>query len=124
MMKYARVVNPDTKLCEVALGDNNAFYEAIGMTMQDVEEGYNGWYLAGYAPEQPKEEKAEEIRQLRNLYLTESDKYMLEDYPLTAEERELCRQYRRYLRDISLLENFPDITLMSFSEWLSKAVKE
>lgn len=37
-------------------GTNHAFYESIGMTQMDVEQGYDGqWYVAGYAPEKPQE---------------------------------------------------------------------
>lgn len=56
MFKFAKVVNEETKLCEVGLGTNSKFYESIGMTLQEVEQGYDGnWYLQGYAPEKPQE---------------------------------------------------------------------
>ena len=56
MLKYAKVTNNETKQCMVGLGTNAAFYTSQGMTLQDVEEAYNGeWYLKGYAP-QPTEE--------------------------------------------------------------------
>lgn len=129
MLKYAKVINEETKQCEVGLGDPTAifeevekvrtwqeteqqervipaeydeegnlvkeetteivdvpveksenyieittvgqFYESIGMTMQDVEQAYDGnWYLVGYAPKQPLDElkalKREEINQARD----------------------------------------------------------
>lgn len=65
MKKYAKIINQETKLCEVGLGTNSKFYKSIGMTEMDVEEAYNSlWYLKGYAPEKPIPTK-EEIKQLR-----------------------------------------------------------
>lgn len=121
MLKYARVVDENTKLCEVGLGDNDEFYRSIGMAMQDVEEGYNGWYLAGYAPEKPFAVKAGEVRCLRDQYLAETDKYMLEDFPISAEERERYRLYRQYLRDVSRETEFPHIAVKTFGEWQADA---
>ena len=74
MKKYAKIVNEETKLCEVGLGTNSKFYKSIGMTEMEVEEAYNGlWYVKGYAPEKPIP-TGEEIRQLRaNAYALEVD---------------------------------------------------
>lgn len=71
MLKYAKVVNEKTKLCEVGLGTNSDFYKSIEMTEQEVEQAYNGnWYLKGYAPIQPLDElklaKRAEINQARD----------------------------------------------------------
>lgn len=69
MIKYAKIVNEETKQCEVGVGTNAKFYQSIGMTEMDVEQAYNGqWYIAGYAPVEPEptiEEKNEAIRQTR-----------------------------------------------------------
>jgi len=54
MLKYAIVVNEETKQCDVGLGTDTTYYESLGMTLQDVEQAYNEqWYLMGYAPEKP-----------------------------------------------------------------------
>lgn len=68
MLKFAKVINDQTNLCEVGIGTNSKFYESIGMTEQEVEQGYDGqWYLQGYAPEKPIEELQAEIQaQLTN----------------------------------------------------------
>lgn len=65
--KYAKIVNEDTKQCEVGLGTNVDFYKKMGMTELDVEQGYDcGWYLKGYAPQKPLEElKAEKLAELK-----------------------------------------------------------
>ncbi|MBO5997281.1 MAG: hypothetical protein J6P93_02005 [Alphaproteobacteria bacterium] len=55
MKKYAKIMNEETKECNVGLGTNDKFYKSIGMTNMDVEQAYNGqWYLTGYAPEKPE----------------------------------------------------------------------
>lgn len=76
MLKYARIVNEDTKLCEVGTGTNTAFYQSIGMTEMEVEQGYDGcWYLKGYAPQETIEQQNEAIRATREqLYVQTSDK--------------------------------------------------
>jgi hypothetical protein len=60
MKKYAKVINEETKACEVGLGTNSAFYQSIGMTEMDVEQAYDGsWYLVGYTPQAPEPTYAE-----------------------------------------------------------------
>lgn len=64
MLKYAKISNTTTKECMVGLGTDSEYYKSIGMTLQDVEEAYNGnWYLKGYAPEKPLEVQLEEKEQ-------------------------------------------------------------
>lgn len=54
MKKYAKIIDKETKQCEVGIGTNTDFYESIGMTEMDVEQAWNGfWYVEGYAPEKP-----------------------------------------------------------------------
>ncbi len=71
MFKFAKIVNHETKLCEVGTGTNAKFYQSIGMAEQEVEQAYNGkWYLKGYAPQKSLEalkiEKREEINAARD----------------------------------------------------------
>lgn len=71
MLKYAKVIDEQTKLCEVGTGTDSEYYQSIGMTEQEVEQAYDGrWYLAGYAPKKPleelKTEKRAEINQARD----------------------------------------------------------
>lgn len=54
MIKYAKVINEETKQCQVGLGTNEQFYQSIGMTKMDVEQAYDGgWYIYGHAPQKP-----------------------------------------------------------------------
>ena len=51
MIKYAKIIDEQTKECSVGTGTDAEFYKSIGMTEMDVEQAYNGgWYLVGYAP--------------------------------------------------------------------------
>lgn len=109
MLKYAKIVNEETKLCEVGIGTNTRYYESIGMTEMEVEKAYNGdWYLIGYAPEKPKElinqERIAELKQ----YLSEADywgqKYLDGEY--TEEEwAEKVAQRKSWREEIRSLEN-------------------
>lgn len=68
MKKYAKVVNKETKLCDVGLGTNTEYYKKIGMKEQEVEQSYKGdWYLKGYAPQEPENNKIQkQIIELEN----------------------------------------------------------
>lgn len=118
MKKYAKVINEETKLCEVGLGTNSEFYQSIGMTEQEVEQAYNGnWYLKGYAPSQPLEELKAQKRAERDNLLQSTDKFMLSDYPITEEEKGLWIKYRKYLRDLPEGSDFPNVEVLTFEDW-------
>ena len=80
MLKYAKIINEETKQCEVGLGANSSFYQSIGMIETDVEQAYNGnWYVEGYAPQPSIEEQNEQIRKQRQeRYVIESDPIRLD----------------------------------------------
>ena len=99
MKKYAKIINEETKEVSIALGSKfPSDYKEM-----DVERSYNcNWYVTGYAPEKPeptKEEILAEKRIIRNKYLQDSDKYMLQDFPITSIEKNKWKEYRVYLRD-------------------------
>ncbi len=67
MIKYAKIINEETKKCEVGIGTNEKFYQSISMQKMEVEQAYNGdWYLSGYVPEKPQslinQEKINELK--------------------------------------------------------------
>jgi hypothetical protein len=74
MLKYARIINKDTKEVSVFLGTDIEWAISGGFSEQDVEQAYNGaWYLQGYAPEKPAPTH-EEISALREqAYISEID---------------------------------------------------
>ena len=120
MKKYAKIINEETKEVSIGTGTNSAFYQSIGMTEIEVEEGYDGsWYLKGYAPEKPIEQREAEVRAVRNQYLEQTDKFMIADYPITDEERELYRQYRTYLRTYPECRDWYKANPKTYEEWKS-----
>lgn len=71
---YAKIINEETKQCEVGTGTNDKFYKSIGMTEMDVEQAYNGqWYVKGYAPEKPIPTNDEQSEKRRQAYIAETD---------------------------------------------------
>lgn len=121
MLKYAQIVNEETKQCEVGLGTNTEFYKSIGMTEMDVEQAYDGqWYVSGYAPKEPEpteEELKYSARGIRNSYLSGTDYTQLSDVPFTDEEKEEYREYRQYLRDYTDGEEWWKHNPLTFEEW-------
>lgn len=64
------------------------------------------------------EQKKSDVRAVRNRYLEQTDKFMLTDYPITDEERELYKQYREYLRDYpETEEDWYEQNPLTFEEW-------
>ena len=56
MLKYAKIINEQTKQCDVALGK----YVPKDFTQMDVEQAYNGsWYQMGFTPQKPEPTYAE-----------------------------------------------------------------
>ncbi len=57
------------------------------------------------------------MKQRRNLILCETDKYMLSDFPITAEQLEIVKQYRQALRDFTnndyIMPDKPDFVITS-----------
>ena len=71
---YAKIINEETKQCEVGVGTNVEFYKSIGMTEMDVEQAYDGqWYIKGFAPEKPAPTKEEQEQARANAYASEID---------------------------------------------------
>ena len=64
MLKYAKITDEQTGLCEVGIGTNTEFYQSIGMTEQDVlQSDIDGnWYLADKCPRKTDEEKLTEAK--------------------------------------------------------------
>ena len=64
MIKYAKIIDQETGLCEVGTGTNSDFYKSIGMTQLDVEQSDidNNWYLSELCPHKTDEEKLKEAK--------------------------------------------------------------
>ena len=53
------------------------------------------------------------LKNTRNLILAETDKYLLPDYPITSEQLEIVKNYRKALRDFTnndyIMPDKPDL---------------
>lgn len=79
-----------------------------------------GDYLEAVNPPEPTdEEKQACVRQVRNQYLQDTDKYIaLSDFPITDEERELYKQYREYLRTYPECQDWYKANPKTYEEWI------
>lgn len=96
MKLYAKIIDENTKRCQVGTGTNSEFYESIGMTEMDVEQDFFGnWYVAGYAPQPTIDEQNEKIRQQRQeRYEVESDPLRLDYDEALARGEEQAEQLK------------------------------
>ena len=65
------------------------------------------------------EQKKAEVRAVRNQYLEQTDKFMIVDYPITDDERELYKQYREYLRTYPECQDWYKANPKIYDEWKS-----
>ena len=63
------------------------------------------------------EQRKEQVRAVRNQYLKQTDKFMITDYPITDEERELYKQYREYLRTYPECRDWYKANPKTYDEW-------
>ena len=61
--------------------------------------------------------KKEQVREVRNEYLEATDKYMIVDFPISEEERDLYKNYRQYLRDYTKQASWWENNPLTFNEW-------
>lgn len=114
MTLYAKVINDETKECQVGTGTNESFYQKIGMSKMDVEQAYNGlWYLTGHAPKEPEAEKKEkrkaeliaelaelDLKQIRSLAAKAAGTATDEDIAVLADLEEQKAIKRQELKDL------------------------
>ena len=73
MIKYGKIINLETGLCEVGLGTDINFYKSIGMIELDVKQSDidNQWYLTELCPMKTDKQKTqEELERVGNLKCT------------------------------------------------------
>ena len=118
MRLLAKILNEETKQVDVADLRQKDHFEKIGFSEQEVEQAWNGsWYLKGYAPEKPTNEKAAEARAERDRRI-DAIRWRIERYQTqeaaglettdTAEHYKAILLYVQALRDIPEQEGFPD----------------
>ena len=69
------------------------------------------------------EQRKEQVRAVRNQYLEQTDKYMITDYPISDDERELYRQYRTYLRTYPESQDWYKANPKTYYEWYALYLK-
>ena len=75
-------------------------------TCDDYEQ-YNGEYLLkSEIPAPPEDELKQQVRAVRNYYLSHWDFTQLDDAPFAEEEKAFYREYRQYLRNYTEQENW------------------
>ena len=63
------------------------------------------------------EQRKKQVRAVRNQYLKQTDEFMIVDYPITSTQKTKYKQYRVYLRDYTLTEDWFEHEPMSFADW-------
>jgi len=90
MIKYAKVLNEETGLCNVGVGTDIDFYKSVGMSEMDVEKSEKDqqWYTSDKCPHYTPEEKEEmEQERINNLTMTALDFIgVLQGFGLTLEQ--------------------------------------
>ena len=76
----------------------------------------DGQFVLTFSDEAIEQRKGK-VRAVRNQYLEQTDKYMIADYPITDEERELYKQYREYLRTYPECRDWYKANPKTFEEW-------
>ena len=73
----------------------------------------DGKIFLGKTDEEKKEDKAVEVRQVRDSYLKQTDVYLLADFPLNKTQKDVIIKYRQELRDLPSAKDFPYIEVPS-----------
>ena len=81
---------------------NNAYIEEI----ERGEDGKRRFQIVK-TPESTDEELAIKVRAERNMKITETDYYIMSDYPSNPQNLEELKVYRQALRDLPKQEGFP-----------------
>ena len=102
---------------EPVLLDNYEVQEDTEHSISDYLQ-VNGEYVLTSSDEAIEQKKAE-VRAVRNQYLEQTDKYMITDYPITDDERELYKQYREYLRTYPECRDWYKANPKTYEEWKS-----
>lgn len=101
MLKYAKIIDEETKEVQIGVGVNDEYYASIGMTKMEVEQAYTGlWYLKGYAPIKPEPTIQDKILELESKITARNlrsaifgDEYAIEKIrAIEAEIEELRKQ--------------------------------
>ena len=74
--KYAKL--DENGNLQVGIGTDVDFYKSIGMTLMDVEQGWDGnWYLEGQVPQKPQKNVLQKELQEQQDILSSTDWYAI-----------------------------------------------
>ena len=82
-------------------------YEDVSDIYKQIRERIDSGELVPDEYEVNLEALAQEIRIKRDSLLKDSDRYLLEDFPMSKEKKDSILAYRQALRDITKQESFP-----------------
>ena len=125
-MKYYAQYNHTTgELSKANVKCLNEGFENIEISKEIFDDFENYAWVNGEITFDPNFEHRQadltEIKRVnRNRLLQDSDKRMLPDFPISAEEKELWLLYRQYLRDITKDPAFPNVDVLNFANWLGQ----
>lgn len=111
----------------IAISDTNSSFhclvcDAIANEPDHTTADYvqvNGEYVLTSSAEAIEQKQAEK-RAVRNQYLSDMDKYMISDFPITEEERQQYKDYRVYLRDYPETECWYEHNPLTFEDWKTR----
>ena len=104
-MKYAII--KDNKVVNIAVADAPIAENWIEAGQSQIGWSYDGTTLTPPPAEELADMQAKEVRQVRNLLLSESDWTQVPDSPVDSTA---WATYRQALRDITAHANFPYLT--------------
>lgn len=80
----------------------------LGYEIKEVKDGLEAWGRTQKEEDNfEKENKMLSVKQVRNNYLEETDKFVsIPDFPIDSETKKLYIEYRHYLRDYTKLKDW------------------
>jgi hypothetical protein len=115
------VLNKNNNVC-VGIYDIDSIENWVDhgdLILSPRQDGQVGWILESDQswtnPQQPSEQELWiHMKDIRNRMLSQTDKYMTSDFPLTDEQRQSWRDYRQALRDLP--DNIDDINNINWPQ--------
>lgn len=89
----------------------------LGYKIEEIETELQAW---DFDDEEKQEQRKQQMRAVRNQYLSDTDKYMITDFPVSKTEKANYKLYRQYLRDYTEQENWWIAKPLTFEEWKSE----
>lgn len=114
MYKDGQIITDHKAFANWTNSHGNQFYD---------EANGDGTYTVHKKAEPTPEEWQARVREVRNNLLSETDKYMISDFPISDEERYQMKLYRQYLRDYTKQNNWWESLPDSFADWRANIEK-